>query len=96
MAHWIQPPDEYFYPYCSDCGAECLSYRDYDSLSPHCPNCGSKMDRTRNYIAFTSTYWISKGLICTCKDVSDCPAFGDPECDCYPWCSFLKGVEENG
>ncbi len=35
MAHWIQPPDEYFYPYCSDCGAECLSYRDYDSLSPH-------------------------------------------------------------
>ena len=42
MAYWIGA-NQYDYPHCSNCGAKCLIYQDYEWLSPFCPNCGEKM-----------------------------------------------------
>lgn len=42
MANWIGA-NLYEYPHCSNCGAKCLTYQDYEWLSPFCPNCGEKM-----------------------------------------------------
>ena len=42
MANWIGA-NLYDYPVCSNCGAKCLTYQDYEWLSPFCPNCGEKM-----------------------------------------------------
>lgn len=42
MAYWITA-NQYEYPRCSNCGAKCLTYQDYEWLSPFCPNCGEKM-----------------------------------------------------
>ncbi len=35
-------------------------------------------------------------LICTCPVDEKCPALGS-QCDCFPWCGYLKedGVEED-
>ena len=36
-------------------------------------------------------------LICTCPVDEKCIALGS-QCDCFPWCEYLKedGVEEDG
>lgn len=59
MAHWIRP-NQYEYPVCSNCGAKCLTYQDYECLSPYCPNCGAKMEeKNEKYLLIYYDKWSS-------------------------------------
>lgn len=58
MARWIRP-NEYEYPFCSECGRKCLTYQDYECLSPFCPNCGAKMEESMKYSLIYHDKWSS-------------------------------------
>ena len=96
MAHWIQP-NKYDYPFCSDCGAECLTDQDYECLSPFCPNCGSPMSTTRNYVKRVSSYWEGRKIYsCDCEDFQDCEGKGLTSSCLELHCPHLKEVKIGG